>query len=73
MGRGGQEENLRFAMDFIKESHGSKRPLMPEITIRNGSKTLIGNFCSAIRMLCVPVKAGHPPPKGSSFGSRWLP
>jgi hypothetical protein len=76
MGRGDHEEYLRFSMDFIKESHGSKRYLMAGITIRNGPdrpEYLDLQLLPCYKDIVCPGESRAPPPKGSSFGSWWLP
>src|SRR3990167_7422988 len=76
MGGGAREENLRFAMHSIKESHGCERFSMAVITIRNESferESLEGRCPFCYKEIMCPGESRAPPPKGSSFGSRRLP
>jgi hypothetical protein len=76
MGGSDSEENLRFEMHFIKESHTSKHCLMHLITIRNeplGRQNLEERHPFCYKEFVCPGASRAPPPKGSSFGSRWLP
>ena len=63
-------------MHFIKESQGRERCLMDVITIRNESferEILEGRYPFCYKEIACPGESRAPPPKGSSFGSRWLP
>jgi hypothetical protein len=76
MGGGDMEENLIFVMHFIKESHGSEHCLMAGITIRNesvGRENLDEQCLTCYKEIVRPGESRAPPPKGSSFGGRWLP